>query len=232
MARGLSGLVGRQATVGAFVELLMLPTLLTMIVSGIWHGAGYLFILWGALHGVFLTVNHAWRLVGPKLWSDTRSYRRFMQPVGLALTFGCVTASMVVFRSSTMQTASGLFQGMLGLNGVSLPASIYDRLGSLAVWLQKAVIVEGLEGMAFNRTAFWIVLLATIAFTCPNTLQLLGRYEPALGWKAEPAAAVKGALSRTVGWNPSLAWAMVVSVVAAIGMLHLGGQSEFLYWQF
>lgn len=229
MARGRSGLGGRQTTVGAFVELMMFPTLLTMLVSGIWHGAGYLFILWGVLHGVYLTVNHAWRLVGPKLWRDKGSYTRFMQPVGLVLTFVCVAASMVVFRSTTVKTAAGLLPGMLGLNGVALPESIYDHLGPFATWLDRAGIAKGLgEGIAFNRTAFWIVLLAIIAFTLPNTLHLLGRYEPALGWR--PGSNVAG--KKAVAWNASLAWAMVVSVVAAIGVFHLGGQSEFLYWQF
>lgn len=75
-----------------------------------------------------------------------------------------------------------------------------------------------------------IVLLAIIAFTFPNTLQLLDRYEPALGWKTAPG--YPGARRTTVTWHASLAWAMVVSVVAAIGILHPGGPSEFLYWQF
>jgi D-alanyl-lipoteichoic acid acyltransferase DltB (MBOAT superfamily) len=231
MAKGRPGLGGRQASVGAFLQLLMFPTLLTMFVSGVWHGAGYLFILWGVLHGVFLTVNHAWRLVGPKLWRDKVSYRRFMKPVGFALTFMSVAVSMVVFRSSTMEAVGSLFQGMVGLNGVALPEAIYDRLGPLALWLRRAGIVEGLEAnIAFSRTAFWIVFLAMISFACPNTLQLLGRHEPALDWKADPGS--RGAIGGTVEWKASLAWAMIVSVIAAIGMLHVAGQSEFLYWQF
>ncbi len=231
MARGQPGLGGRHATVGAFVELMMLPTLLTMFVSGIWHGAGYPFILWGVLHGVFLTVNHAWRLVGPKLWRDKRSYERFMEPAGFVLTFVCVAASMVVFRSSTVATAVDLLLGMLGVNGVALPESIYDRLGPIAAWVDGVGIAKGLgEGIVFSSTAFWIVFLAIIAFTFPNTLQLMGRYEPALGWKPEPG--FSGAYGRAVQWRASLIWAMAVSVVAAVGMFHLGGESEFLYWQF
>ena len=38
----------------------------TMLISGLWHGAGYTFILWGLLHGVYLVVNHLWRQYGPR----------------------------------------------------------------------------------------------------------------------------------------------------------------------
>lgn len=231
LARGRAGFGGRQTTVGAFVELLMFPTLLTMFVSGVWHGAGYLFILWGVLHGVFLTINHGWRLIGPKLWRDRVSYARFMQPAGFVLTLVCVAVSMVVFRSPTMEAAGGLLQGMLGVNGIGLPASIYDRLGPLAGWLHTAGVVTGVDGDTdLIMMALWILLLSAIAFACPNTLQLLGRDDPALGWKPNPSDVAAGRVH--IAWNASIAWAMMISVLAAIGILHLGGQSEFLYWQF
>ena len=55
------------ATLGTFIYLVAFPMLLTMLVSGIWHGAGYTFIVWGLLHGCYLTINHAWRLVTQKI---------------------------------------------------------------------------------------------------------------------------------------------------------------------
>ena len=51
LAKGLPGFGGGNTTIGAFVYLLMFPLLLTMCVSGLWHGAGYGFIVWGFLHG-------------------------------------------------------------------------------------------------------------------------------------------------------------------------------------
>jgi D-alanyl-lipoteichoic acid acyltransferase DltB (MBOAT superfamily) len=202
-----SGFVGPSKGPGAFIELLMFPILLTMLVSGIWHGAGYTFILWGVLHGLFLTVNHAWRLLGPKLWRDKSHYERFMQPAGFIITFACVAASMVIFRSANLKTATDLLQGMLGLHGLGLRS-----------------------GIGLKRVAIWIAALAFIAFTCPNTLQILSRYEPALGWKPSPH---DGVTAKTrILWGPSLMWAAAVSIIASIGILYLGGQSEFLYWQF
>jgi D-alanyl-lipoteichoic acid acyltransferase DltB (MBOAT superfamily) len=202
-----------KTTVGAFVQLLVFPILLTMFVSGVWHGAGYLFIAWGVLHGIYLCVNHGWRLTGAKLWHDKAAYSRFMQPVGFVLTFVCVAISMVIFRSPTTNAAAGVLKGMIGLNGTAQPA------------------IQGLEsGVDLKIMGIWTLALGFIAVACPNTLQLLNRYEPALGWKPE---ANKGSIGeKIIAWDPSLAWAVVVSAVAAVAILYLGGQSEFLYWQF
>src|SRR5262249_14644600 len=87
MAKGLPGLGGPKPSVGSFFQLMVGPILLTMLVSGFWHGAGYLFILWGLLHGAYLSINHAWRLFGPRVWASRKAYERFMKPAGFALTF-------------------------------------------------------------------------------------------------------------------------------------------------
>ena len=210
-ARGRSGFAGRKGPV-AFIELLMFPTLLTMLVCGIWHGAGYTFIVWGVLHGFYLTVNHAWRLLAPKLWHDKLRYERFMRPAGFIITFTCVAASMIIFRSANMKAALDLFKGMLGLHGIGFSGFGSDM------------------GIGLKAAAFWIAGPAFIALLCPNSLEILSRYEPALVWKPRPH---DGATARTrLLWAPSLAWALAVSMIATIAILYLGGQSEFLYWQF
>jgi D-alanyl-lipoteichoic acid acyltransferase DltB (MBOAT superfamily) len=218
---------GRSTSIGAFLELLAFPTILTMLLSGLWHGAGYLFVLWGLIHGVFLTVNHAWRRIGPGLWPDRDSYQRVMRPVGLVLTFVCVAGAMVIFRATTVEGARNLLGGMAGLNGLALPSGVLDRLGPLAEWLQRAGVTQLGTGVEVNRLALWVLGLGALVFFAPNTLQLLAQHEPALGVKAE------GRVGRRITeWRASLAWALVVALIAAGGVLHLGGNSEFLYWQF
>ncbi len=213
VARGRTGFAGRNKGLGGFIELLMFPTLLTMLVSGIWHGAGYTFIVWGVLHGIFLTINHAWRLVGPKFWRDKSRYERFMQPAGFIITFTCVAASMVIFRAVNLKTAAHLLQAMAGLQGIGLP-----RL--------RGSFVIGLKDVAV-----WLGASAFIAFACPNTLQILSHHEPALGWKPSPQASSASPQSRIL-WSPSLTWALAMSIIVLIGIINLGGRSEFLYWQF
>jgi hypothetical protein len=96
--------------------------------------------------------------------------------------------------------------------------------------LQQVGISAGLElDLPFLRTSVWIVVLSAIAFTCPNSLQVLRAHEPAFGWKPDQTRHITASW---VQWKPSLAWAAAVLVIVVVGTLRLGGESEFLYWQF
>src|SRR5262249_11384875 len=159
--------------VGAFITLLAFPTLLTMFISGFWHGAGYLFLLWGLLHGVFLCINHAWRLVAQRWWKDKERYNRVMRPIGFVLTFTSVVFAMVLFRAPTLASAGHILKGMVGLNGIELPEIIHAHLGGLSAKLQAMHI-----GIAANWTpqdfihmSELLPLLLIIAWFFPNTLQ-------------------------------------------------------------
>jgi hypothetical protein len=234
LAKGLTVLGGRNARIGgAYFHLLAGPTLLTMFISGLWHGAGYVFLLWGLLHGMYLAINHGWRLVGPALWSSKASYLRFMRPVGFVLTFFAVVISMVLFRSPSVGAATELLKGMLGLNGISLPQQIFERLGPLTGLLQPFVsssLTAGGSGVEFATTVMWISALLVIALTLPNSLQIMSRFEPALGVKPRPSDSAK--FSQLLEWKPTLPWAVFIATLAAASIIKLGGKSEFLYWQF
>ena len=232
LASGRKAISGRDTTLGAFAQLLVLPTLVTMVVSGVWHGAGYLFIVWGVLHGVYLSVNHGWRLLASRVWRNKPAYDRVMTPVGFVLTFVCVVVSMVVFRASTGTEVRSILAGMAGLNGVDVPTVIWSRLGPLVPLLQGLGLSEAVEtgGPSVIGSVARVGAFGLVALLCPNTLELLRKHEPALGWK--PTKRHVPWLGDLTAWKASPIWTAVVSVVAIAGLLNLGGVSEFLYWQF
>lgn len=80
---------------------------LTMLIGGLWHGAGWTFILWGGYHGALLVGNHAADKAGFKLplW------------LGQALTFLLVLYGWVLFRSSNLEIAGAMTSGLAGLRG-------------------------------------------------------------------------------------------------------------------
>jgi D-alanyl-lipoteichoic acid acyltransferase DltB (MBOAT superfamily) len=230
-AKGLPGIGGRQRlTVGAFMQLLAGPTLLTMLISGLWHGAGYLFIIWGLMHGVYLTINHAWRMTGAKLWSDKERYARLMRPIGFALTFFVVVVSMVIFRAPTVHAAMDIFKGMFGGHGFELPQVIADKLSVLGVPRRYLPVRPGMNGTDLVSEYARLLMLLAIALIMPNTIQIMARWQPVLDARDRPANT--GLLPRWFVWNPTVIWAGAMSLLAVWAIMRVGGPSEFLYWQF
>jgi alginate O-acetyltransferase complex protein AlgI len=230
MAKGKPPFGGRNTSVGAFLTLLAMPTVLTMLISGLWHGAGYTYILWGLLHGVFLCINHAWRLIRPRIWSNAKLYNRRMAPIGFLLTFLSVTAAMVLFRAPTAGAALVLWKGMIGFYGMTLPQAVLSRLGAAAGWLAAIGVTPAwTSGSILMAATLRIGVLLVIALLMPNTLQMLAAFEPAIGVKP---GKTQSRLTRTLTWTPNATWAVGLACVALAGMLSLGELSEFLYWQF
>ena len=89
-----------------------LNLMLTMLLGGLWHGAGWTYVAWGGLHGLYLLVNHAWR-----------SFRLFRLPklASGALTLFAVICAWVFFRASDFPSAANILAGMFGLHGQGDP---------------------------------------------------------------------------------------------------------------
>ncbi len=150
-ARGQSMRREAQATPLGFAEMVLLPIFVTTILAGVWHGSGLTFLVFGLLHAIYLSVNHAWRILRP---------RTAAAGVGsLALTYLCVLLGAIVFRAPSLTAAVQLVAGMLGLHGVTVAA--FDA----HAWLAIA----------------WLAGLYAIVWGAPNTQQIMRDYAPALG---------------------------------------------------
>jgi D-alanyl-lipoteichoic acid acyltransferase DltB (MBOAT superfamily) len=82
-------------------------TLITMGLCGLWHGAGWTFIVWGLAHGLALMVCHFWQ----------KSGRALPSPIAWSITMLFVVAGWVLFRASDFMSAGEMLGGMAGLNG-------------------------------------------------------------------------------------------------------------------
>jgi D-alanyl-lipoteichoic acid acyltransferase DltB (MBOAT superfamily) len=194
----------------------------TMLLGGLWHGAGWTFVLWGGLHGLYLVVHQGWQKVAPARWGRARWYRT----AAWSLTFLVVAAAWVPFRAPTMAGAARILEGMAGLNGVSLPNALGAPLGSLRPVLESLGVDFALGGgSAFVFGWLWIVGLAGVAFFAPNSQEIVGRWRAALDAEAVQAPGL-------FAWGPTPRWAVAMGVVAAVGTLALSQVSEFLYFQF
>src|SRR5262245_41497677 len=93
----------------------------TMLLGGLWHGAGWTFVVWGVLHGFYLVVNHAWRALRARLGHDLKRSSRWGRALGCLVTFVAVVVGWVVFRADSLDTASSLLRAMAGMNGLVVP---------------------------------------------------------------------------------------------------------------
>jgi alginate O-acetyltransferase complex protein AlgI len=122
---GLSVGNAAQKTVTGFAGMIAGPVVLTMALISLWHGAAWTFLLFGAVHTVFLLVNHLWRL----------HRLPALPPVsGMALTYFCILVASVVFRASDLSNAGSLLAGMAGWHGLET-ASLNRHAFMEIVWL-------------------------------------------------------------------------------------------------
>lgn len=129
--------------------------LLTMVLGGLWHGANWTFVFWGALHGIYLAINHAFqKIAGKRLekLSGTIAFRLF----SWTLTFIGVVIAWIFFRASDFSSAIRVLSGLAPfITGHGWPSAVHTIL-----WNQ------GLDAL---RGACWLSVLATIAFLAPNS---------------------------------------------------------------
>lgn len=207
---------------------------LTMLLGGLWHGAGWTFVAWGALHGFYLIVNHAWHRGRAALFGDNRVASPVGKLAGWLLTFVAVIVGWVLFRATSFSSALTILEGMAGLNGVELPNAIVARLGGVGEQLRAWGMGTYLGGGSqFMWTWLWVGLLTLAAILFPNTQQIMSRFEPALTpYKHPESAAHSLPTLLPFKWRPTGAWAVMMGLIATLGVLALTSVSEFLYFQF
>jgi alginate O-acetyltransferase complex protein AlgI len=123
---------------------------LTMVLGGLWHGAGWTFVLWGALHGGYLMVNHAFRASTQRLGIAERlGGSRTFALASWTLTFLCVVIAWVFFRAETLDGAVRIVSAMFGLRPAAAPMGTHPLLWNAGLPLDFAIgWIAGLTAMA------------------------------------------------------------------------------------
>jgi len=236
-ARGWRRGPGPRGTVGAAVSVIAAPTMATMFLSGLWHGAGFTYLVFGLLHGCYLSINHFWRLYRPRFWRNEASHARVMRPVGLVLTFVAASVALTYFHAGTVAGGNDIVAGMAGLHGIALPDVIDSRMhGPAARLASLGIVFLPLPLPVLLALYGWILPLLAIALVPPNMLQVLFKYAPAitmpLPYQRDPRIQPLRGLFERLAWRPSAGWAVAVAALSLCGILALNQVTSFLYWQF
>ncbi len=203
--------------------------LITMLLGGLWHGAGWTFVLWGGLHGVFLVINHAWRrILATAKFSPLYALNRLL---ALPLTFLCVVLAWVYFRAESLEGANFMLLAMFTL-GESAPVA-----GGFSPQMISAIesipLLSVFEPVAqLSATALGIASLlgaAFVAFCMPNTVEFMGSHHPAL--RASVPELNRPPLV-TLHWQANSRWALVIALLLLACLTSGAMLSPFLYFQF
>ena len=220
-----------RMTIGVFIPLVAMPTMFTLLVSGVWHGAGWQFVVFGLLHGSYLVVAHGWRA-----WKTSRripldSDNPLVNGGSVVLTFLCVVVALVFFRAADVRSALNLLAGMAGLNGVALPPAFAHLPG-----MRAAIDHFGLRLHDSPLFGTWealrIGLFLLVVWMLPNSNQWLRDYHTALGFKGQ--ASWLDHLVPAARWRPQRLLGIGLGAVSAFAILIAlsSAPSEFIYYQF
>jgi len=137
----------------------------TFLLGGIWHGAGWTFVLWGAMHGLALVMHRGWQKIGFKM----NMYLAWF------LTFNFINIAWVFFRALNFESAMKVLKGMF-FGEVVIPSSIshyfegVSKLGlNLGTWSEMYVNE--------NYLVFWFVAAFCIVLFLPNSMQLKNKFK-------------------------------------------------------
>lgn len=139
--------------------------LLTMLLGGLWHGAGWTFIVWGAAHGFFLVINH--------LWKDLKM--PMPKFAAKSLTLFAVVITWVIFRSPDLSTAQNILEGMFGFNGLGLPLK-YESSLSLLKYIGVTFGDHLKINVRISELALVLILFLGVLYT-PNSNEWLLKFK-------------------------------------------------------
>lgn len=175
----------------------------TMLLGGLWHGANWTFVIWGALHGTYLIVNHAWRQTGIRLPTL----------VAWPLTLLCVMIAWVFFNAPNMASALVILNTMATGNAAAAAPVIKEfwrAVGYVAVGSAIVLVLpntQQLFSVPFNPRG--------------STLK-----------ESKPDAEPFNTLARWLAWKPSWVWAGFAASLLFASVMFFDRTSVFIYWQF
>ena len=177
---------------------------ITMVIGGIWHGANWTFILWGAMHGFLQMIYQVWA-------ANPNNKDRIPRPLAIGITFICIVMTWIPFRSATWDGAMSIF------------AACFNFTSGAGTHLTDPFAV-----------VFWIAVGWLIVRFAPNTNEILADtviFTPSKSYPATSPTPPQGRWA-FMHWRDSVAWAAVVGGIFALCVMRFFSNATYIYFQF
>lgn len=188
---------------------------ITMLLGGLWHGAGWNFIIWGALHGGYLMINHVWSgsKVGQSCRININPY--FYASFAWSTTIIAVILAWVFFRAETFTGATIMLQSMFGMT---------EYIGLKTA---QEIVPD------FELAPYFLLGMTMIVVLLPNSIEFTSKYRPVLDTAKEIGEPLFKVFQ--LRWSPRPAWAVgftAIALVSIIQIYRLNDLTEFIYFNF
>ena len=150
----------------------MLNVMAVFLVSGLWHGAAWTFVLWGALHGLLSVLT---RLTEPVC-------RRVPKVIGAALTFTLVSFLWVLFRAESVSDALLFFERLFSDGSLTVSKSISSAfaLPEITLCLTTLLRFNPYTAYPLSMSLGFFVAAIAVVFLCPNARECERRFTPSI----------------------------------------------------
>ncbi len=201
--------------------LSIIPAIVCFFAIGVWHGAGWNFMIFGLCHAFLIIIYDIYS----KFKKNNNSGSILEKFISTAFTFLLVVSLFVFFRSENLSQSIDILSSMFGVNLISLPTFLEPNLKFLENY---GFIFNGLFynnififNDYFDNPLIWIIALSTISFFGINIYEVLNSdfkmYEQN---------------KQKINWKPDLKWSLLTIILLFFSITKLSGDAKFLYFQF
>jgi alginate O-acetyltransferase complex protein AlgI len=166
---------------GRFLLVAAVPSIVTFLVAGVWHGAGWTFVLYGLMHGLAIASYLAWREFSPVMLPT---------PAAWVLTMVTVVSALVMFRAPDVPTALNILGHMWGLGGAGTELIALDHARAMSM-----IVLLGAVTLLLPNTQQILHHDWPVIDTKPETVEMEAGL---VSWKPSMSAALISACIFTV----------------------------------
>jgi alginate O-acetyltransferase complex protein AlgI len=146
--------------------------MLVMLLGGLWHGANWTFVAWGAYHGILL--------VWERIRFNTSAIQQWPRPVRVATTFVLVLVSWVLFRSANLHEALYYLGAMIGQGGsgpglLLVPAMLYTQGTLLVMAIGVVVLAWPVQAYDWSREVTWPKAILVHPLFCASLVAMVSQ---------------------------------------------------------
>lgn len=137
----------------------------TFVLGGLWHGASWMFVIWGALHGGALVIHRLWKQLGMSM----------PNPLAWLVTFLFVNVTWVFFRATSLNDAFSILGGMINLSSINGTSSNEVPVSNLA-WagmLSDSLLRILPTGIAANALCYAMIALGFLIICQRNSFEMM-----------------------------------------------------------